>query len=318
MASREHWRKNVIRFEEVTKKYGSIDALSGVSFAVGPGEVFGYVGPNGAGKTTSIRILTGLIRDFGGRVFVDGHEVREGWDRVHRLIGYLPQEAGFQEWRTVAHALWTFGRLSGITSGTLRRRIDEVLATVGLEDAGGRKIVHLSGGQVQRLRLAQALLHDPPILILDEPLSGLDPEGRRRLKDIITGLAGQDRLVFFSSHILQDVEDVATTVGILSRGRMMKIGSPGSLREEFRIGNVVALEGVELSGVPWESVQEIEGTETTPDGAIRVRLSAAIDLDAGVRAVLGAILSSGARVRSVRVVEPSLEEVYMHYAGGDR
>ena len=154
-----------IEFSNVSKSYKDVLALDDISFTIQKGEIFGYIGPNGAGKTTTIKIIVGLIRDFKGDVFVNRNNVISSKKNLHDMIGYHPQEAGFQEWRTVDHAFKTFGRLSGLKSEHLEDRIHEILDLVGLADFRYKKIVHLSGGMFQKLRLGQALLHEPEILI---------------------------------------------------------------------------------------------------------------------------------------------------------
>ena len=196
---------------------------------------------------------------------MDGVPLEQSRADVHKLIGYLPQDAGFQEWRTVAEVLATFGRLSGLEERRLQTRIAQVLELLGLLEHRNRRVVHLSGGMVQRLRLAQAILHEPRILILDEPLNGLDPASRHQVRTIIRQLADDKRLVFFSSHILSDVETIAGRIGILDGGRLRDVGTPAELRERHGLGNVVELEakgGANLSatadGVPVRRVEHLQ------------------------------------------------------------
>lgn len=165
----------------VSKRYRQVVALDNVSLSIEPGEIFGYIGPNGAGKTTTIRILVGLITDFQGQVTIAGQSRAAIRGRLQKILGYLPQEVGFQEWRTVEHALTTFGLLSGLSDSQLQRRIAEVLDLLYLTPVRRKTIAHLSGGMVQKLGLAQALLHNPPLLVLDEPLAGLDPASRHHV-----------------------------------------------------------------------------------------------------------------------------------------
>ncbi|MHA1356398.1 MAG: ABC transporter ATP-binding protein [Candidatus Heimdallarchaeota archaeon] len=166
--------KSIIEFSNVYKSYKDVKALLGVSFSIKKGEIFGYIGPNGAGKTTTLKILVGLLTDFTGEVKVE-KELLANHQNLGARIGYMPQEVGFQEWRTVNEALVTFGLLSGMDKTDIEKRIPEVLELLGLSESQKRKIKHLSGGMQQKLKLAQALLHNPSILVLDEPLSGLDP-----------------------------------------------------------------------------------------------------------------------------------------------
>ena len=172
-----------IRFENVSKSYKDVLALDNISFKINKGDVFGYIGPNGAGKTTTIKIIVGLIRDYSGEIYFDGKNRIKS--QIHKIIGYHPQEAGFQEWKTVNHVMQTFGLLSGLRSAELQSAIERKLDFVGLLGERNKKVKHLSGGMLQKLRLAQALLTEPEILILDEPLTGLDPSSRFQLKNLI-------------------------------------------------------------------------------------------------------------------------------------
>ncbi|HEX9862478.1 MAG TPA: ABC transporter ATP-binding protein, partial [Candidatus Bathyarchaeia archaeon] len=192
----------------VSKNYFNFRALDNISFEINEGEIFGYIGPNGAGKTTTMKILVGLISDFQGEVLIGGCRIPKQKEEVHKLLGYLPQNVAFQEWRTVNHALTTFGRLSGLTAKQVESRIPEVLNLVSLSDFRHKKISQLSGGMTQKVGLAQALLHEPELLILDEPLGGLDPLSRHQFKDVILELGKRGTTILFSSHILSDVQDV--------------------------------------------------------------------------------------------------------------
>lgn len=316
----------MITFTAVSKSYGTVRALSDLSLELRRGEIFGYIGPNGAGKTTTIKILTGLVRDFRGEVLIDGVDVcgDRGSHRVRgeisRRIGYLPQDVGFQEWRTVEHALQTFGLLSGIEPSQLALRVDAALERTGIAEHRRRRIVHLSGGTVQRLRLAQAILHDPEILVLDEPLSGLDPASRVDVKEIVRELAGRDRLVFVSSHILSELEGLATRIGILHEGRIRELGTPAELRHRYQVGTVVEVTG--RSGAPLEAavlsgrpVTEVEGV--CGDGpTVRLHIDPGTDLDEAMAVVLRRIVENNIPVRSVRHLQPSLEDVYMTLTRG--
>ena len=303
----------MIHFDAVSKAYGNVPALRDVSFTVHPGEIFGYIGPNGAGKTTSIKLMTGLIRHFTGRVTVDGATMGTSNQPLPASVGYLPQESGFQEWRTVEHVLATFGRLSGLTGSELSTRINHVLALAGIGEFRERKVIHLSGGTVQKLRLAQALLGDPRILILDEPLSGLDPTSRYQVKNIIRSFAGGERVVFLSSHILSDVEDLATRIGILHQGTMQEAGTPDELRTKHQLGMVIEI----VTATPSArdtihlSDEAIERSESLGAETLRLHLKPNSDLDSAFHSILSSLVASRIPLRSVRHLQPSLEDVYL-------
>jgi ABC-2 type transport system ATP-binding protein len=305
-----------VEFVNVSKSYKKVQALDDVSFNIPQGSVFGYIGPNGAGKTTTIKILVGLISDFTGEVYVNGADISSDRTKVLDGFGYLPQEVGFQEWRTIRHMMTTFGRLSGLPKANLDERIEEVLELAGLPDSIDRKIVNLSGGMQQKLRFAQSLLHNPKLLVLDEPLSGLDPASRHQVKAIIRELSSEGVTVFFSSHILSDVQDIASLIGILSNGRLMKIADPEQLQSAEDAIELVVAEG----SPPCQSLDDIQGVErveVTSSTSNVIHLRKGVDVDIVMRNVLQTLVTQNCHVRSLRLLMTSLEDVYLKYVRGD-
>ncbi|MFW9969605.1 MAG: ATP-binding cassette domain-containing protein [Candidatus Odinarchaeota archaeon] len=307
-----------IEFKNVSKRYKDLLALNDISFTIDKGDVFGYIGPNGAGKTTTIKILVGLITEFSGTVSIYGSNIQENHKDLHKFIGYHPQEAGFQEWRTIDHAFKTFGKLSGLSSDYLENRTQEILKVIGLSDFRYKKIVHLSGGMVQKLRLGQALLHEPEILIMDEPLTGLDPQMRYQFKEIIKKLAKSGITILFSSHILSDVQDIANIIGILNKGQIMKIGSPEELQTSFHIGNVLEII-VAKNTPPCKGLEELSGVisvESVNNNKQLIHLTSEIDIDEIISVILDKLIEQKCRIRSFSILKPSLEDVYLKYVGG--
>ncbi|MFX0097236.1 MAG: ATP-binding cassette domain-containing protein [Candidatus Hodarchaeota archaeon] len=309
----------VIELIGVSKAYKDVLALNNVSFTINKGDIFGYIGPNGAGKTTTIKILVGLISDFQGHVTIQGQSIRDEPSHTNLSLGYLPQFVGFQEWRTVNHALATFGLLSGVRGDYLEARIQEILSLLNLSDVRHRKIAHLSGGMQQKLALAQALLHEPQVLVLDEPIKGLDPASRHQIKQTIKSLAKSGTTVLFSSHILSDVQDIATKIGILNRGEIVKLGTPEELQDDFRVGDDIEIvlapksplcEGLtQLSGV--------ESVEVVASNRQLVHLESNADVDKVMEAILRTILTQNVKVLKIQLLQPSLEEVYLQLVGDD-
>jgi ABC-2 type transport system ATP-binding protein len=202
----------------------SFDALQGVSFRVERGEVFGLLGPNGAGKTTFIKVLLGIVRKSGGTATLLG---RPAGDRTSRVrVGYLPENLKIARHHTAYSALDYYGQLSGATGRSIRERQRELLEQVGLADRARESVKRYSKGMLQRLGLAQALLHNPDLLILDEPTDGLDPIGRSDVRNILLELKSQGTTVFLNSHLLQEVELVCDRVAILDQGLLRTVGSP--------------------------------------------------------------------------------------------
>ena len=299
----------------VSKDYSGFRALDDVSFEIKEGEIFGYIGPNGAGKTTTLKILVGLINDFRGEVHIGEFQVPKQKFEAHKLLGYLPQNVAFQEWRTVDHALKTFGKLSGLTEAEVEERIPKILDLLGLGDVRHKKISQLSGGMTQKVGLAQALLHDPKLLVMDEPLGGLDPLSRYQFKEIVLKLARGGTTILFSSHILSDVQDVADRIGILSRGRIKMVGSMNELKSQLYNQKIVEVLLSYMSD-KWQTlgtVKNVSKAEQPSPGRVLVYLQTGADDDQVINDVVKKIAELGIRIRSISMLSPSLDEIYLSY-----
>jgi ABC-2 type transport system ATP-binding protein len=312
-------KKVLFDFKNVSKSFRDTKALDDISFKIYRGEVFGYIGPNGAGKTTTIKILVGLIQNFKGNIYINGNPISKRSEKIQKILGYLPQEAGFQEWRTVKQTLMTLGKLSGLESEYLKEKIGEVLNLVGLIDVENKKISHLSGGMKQRLLLAQALLHEPELLVLDEPLSGLDPTSRYQVKNIIKLLVKRDITIFLSSHILSDVQDLADRIGIINKGKIMRVGTPNELQSHFQVGNEIEIIYSESSEIckDLENLSGIEKVHNFEPNKQIIQLASDIDIDRKIEEIITHILNENCKIRNFNLLKPSLEQVYLNYIGGD-
>ena len=311
--------EKLITFKSVSKNFNGFLALDNISLEINKGDVFGFIGPNGAGKTTTIKILVGLIKDFKGKVQIDGLTMPKNSNQVGKLIGYLPQHVSFQEWRTVNHALETFGMLSGLEKTEMENQIVQVLKLLNISEVRFKKINQLSGGTVQKVGIAQALLHNPKILIFDEPLNGLDPESRFFIKNIIKNLSEKGITVFFSSHILTDVQDVATQIGILNNGRIMKIGSIQDLITDFPFNNNIDFE-VSVNTPDLREIENIEGVTTierNSSNRFRVHTTKDSELNEIINRITQRLLDSNCKIRSINTVNSNLDEIYLKYVRGD-
>jgi ABC-2 type transport system ATP-binding protein len=223
--------------------------LTDVSLRVRQGEIFGFLGHNGAGKTTTMKILLGLLRATSGKVELLGAPAGEV--DAHARIGYLPESPYFYDYLTAEEFLTFYGKLAKLSAGSIRSRVPELLKRVGLDEARHRQLRKFSKGMLQRIGLAQAMVHDPELIILDEPMSGLDPMGRKEVRDLILSLRDQGKTVFFSTHILSDVEMICDSVGILARGRMLSQGRVEDLVGEQGAHSIeVVCDGVVGDEVP--------------------------------------------------------------------
>jgi ABC-2 type transport system ATP-binding protein len=219
-----------IRVRHLWHRYGSRVVVRDVSFEVAQGEIFGFIGPNGAGKTTTIRVLATLLEPMAGRVEVDGIDVAIDPDRVRKIIGYMPDHAGVYERISVREYLEFFADSYGVQNLGI---VDAVIELTELGNLQQRLVAALSKGMKQRLQLARILLHDPKVLILDEPASDLDPRARIEIRDLLLELRELGKTIFLSSHILTELSDVCTSVGILERGRLIVAGPIGEISQRL-------------------------------------------------------------------------------------
>ena len=300
----------------LTKRFGSILALDRLDLAVPRGSIFGLLGPNGAGKTTTIRILAGLARPTSGSASVAGVPVGLGQPELRRRLGYLDQDPRFYSWMKGRELLELVGRLHGLGGAELRTRVAGMLERTGLASAADRRIGGYSGGMRQRLGIAQALVHAPELLILDEPVSSLDPEGRRDLLELVAGLRGEATVVF-STHVLADVERICDRVAILDRGRRVTEGPLEELLAAHarpiynldpapRQDAAVAVLLDRLRAAPWTT------DVTAAPGGIRVTVA---DPDAAAGAILPLVVACGVVLESFERARPTLEDVFLELVG---
>ena len=306
-----------IVIQGLTRRYpGGVLALDGLTMTVPEGSVFGLLGPNGAGKTTTLRILAGLTRATAGRATLAGIDVAADALAVRRRLGYLEQDPRAYGWMTGREQLRMLGRLHGLEGSALEAAAEAALGRVDLASAADRRTATYSGGMRQRLGIAWALVHRPPVIVLDEPVSSLDPEGRRDVLELITSLRGEST-VLFSTHVLADVERICDRVGILDHGRLVAEDELGPLLERYakpvwRIeaepGQAAALESLAaaLRDEAWVTAVSVD------HGLVTVAVS---DPEAAARGLLVAVAEAGVSVVSVARARPTLEDVFLTLTG---
>jgi len=301
--------------EGLEKRYGTIQALAGVTFSVHEGEIFGLLGPNGAGKSTSVRVLTTLTKPDAGRAVVAGHDVVREANRVRRSIGYVPQESGVDREATGRENLLLQGRIQGLSGTDLRSRVDELLELVGIADAADRVVRGYSGGMKRRLDIALGLVHRPSVLFLDEPTTGLDPEARAAMWVEVQRLAEQEQLtILLTTHYLEEADQLAERVAIVSRGSIVAEGRPEALKRGLR-GEAVTVELTEPRGDEAAAIlATLDGAdEINVDGTdVRTRVPNGAE---AIPSILSVLEGSGIQVASVSTARPSLDDVYLHYTG---
>ena len=308
--------ERAIEAEGLVKKYPKeVTALDGLSFAVSPGSVFALLGPNGAGKSTAVKILTTLARPDAGRALVGRLDVVANPDSVRRMIGVVAQGSGVDIQATGRENLRLQGQIYGLRRPALEQRLQELLDRFGLAEAADRIAKGYSGGMQRRLDIAMALVHDPAVLFLDEPTTGLDPEVRADMWSEIEGLAAErGKTVLLTTHYLEEADQLAERVAIVDRGKIVAEGAPEELKRELR-GDAIHVDlDREYNGQVTRALTALDAVrDVTVDG--RVLRARADDGGRAVPQVLQALESHGVGVASVRVARPSLDDVYLKYTG---
>jgi ABC-2 type transport system ATP-binding protein len=276
--------------------------LHGISFQVRRGEIFGFIGPNGAGKTTTLKVLMGLIRASAGRAELLGHAVGESSYR--RQIGFAPESPYFYDFLTGREILSFYARLCDVEPARIGGRVDEVLGQVGLAHAGDARLRTYSKGMLQRIGIAQALVHDPSVLFLDEPMSGLDPVGRKEIRDLIVRLNAEGKTVFMNTHILSDVEMICDRVAIIVAGRIAYEGALEAFDGDRKLYDLT------LSSLPADFAEEVEAQLGVPLGGRGERVTLRLG-EKEMNELLQAALARGARVEELVRHRDDLEALFL-------
>ncbi|MEO8397012.1 MAG: ABC transporter ATP-binding protein [Chloroflexota bacterium] len=298
----------MIEVENLVKKYGEVTAVKGISFTAQSGEVTGFLGPNGAGKTTTMRMLVGYTPPTEGKAIVAGFNVFENSLEARRSVGYLPENVPLYRDMSARGYLMYIGEICGVKNR--RARADQVLDRVGLINRADSRIRTLSKGMKQRVGLASALLHNPPVLILDEPTIGLDPLQVLELRSLVAEL-GRDHTVLFSTHILSEAEQVCNKVIIINQGQIMAQGSPVELRNEIERGGRVLVRVDAAPSVALEAIQNIPGVrhaEIGADGIIATPTDAHTDPRPQIAKL---VVDRGWNLMELRPLAVNLEEIFL-------
>jgi len=306
----------MIEVSHFTKRYGEFVAVDDLSFAIGAGEIFGFIGPNGAGKSTTIRFLATLLRPTSGEGRIAGHSVVGDPMAVRRVIGFMPDDFGVYDGMKVWEFLDFFAVAYQIPRTQRRQIIGQVLELLDLTHKRDDYVNGLSKGMKQRLCLAKTLVHDPPVLILDEPASGLDPRARLEMKALLTELKGMGKTILVSSHILSELADFCTSIGIIERGKLLAAGSIQEIQAQLRVYRVLKVRvgegGTERAA---RIIGDDDGTRKveTYDHTITAEFEGPDDALGGL---LQRLIGAGVPVQSFAEEELSLEEVFMMITKG--
>lgn len=311
----------MIEVEHLTKRYGSYCAVSDLSFTIEKGQIYGFLGPNGAGKSTTMNIMTGCLAATSGTVTIDGHDIFEDAQLAKRLIGYLPEQPPLYLDRTPREYLRFVAQAKGIPANQIDQQMKEAMAVTGVEDVSERLIKNLSKGYRQRVGIAQALLGDPEVIILDEPTVGLDPQQIIEIRQLIKGL-GKKHTVILSSHILSEVQAVCQTILIISKGKLVACDSPENLEKLFSGGENIEL----LADCPEKEarfiISSISGirvlkAEETEAGC-RLELQTDKPGNAACRELFFSFARAQRAILRMDLVRASLEDIFIELTRGEK
>lgn len=312
----------MIEIEHLTKRYGGHTAVSDLSFTVDSGQIYGFLGPNGAGKSTTMNIMTGCLSATEGAVRIDGHDIFEEPEQAKRLIGYLPEQPPLYMNETPEEYLRFVSEAKGLRGTELKQQIDEVIRQTGIEGVARRRISALSKGYKQRVGIAQALLGNPKVIILDEPTVGLDPIQIIEIRDLIKEL-GQTHTVIFSSHILSEVQTICDQIIMIAKGKLVAFDTPENLEQHLLTPNEVILTTdastnevqTLLEGI--SNVTELS-LEEQDSGLVTARIKTGLsDVYQLSRAVFSAFAASGNTLLELAVKKANLEDIFLELADND-
>lgn len=302
--------------KDLKKSFGDLEAVRGVSFSVLRGEIFSLLGPNGAGKTTTISMLSCLLNPTSGTAVIDNYAIPRESKQVRQVIGIVPQEIALYEDLTARQNLTFWGHMYDMGGKTLKMRLDEVLEQVNLSDRADDKVKNFSGGMKRRINIAAGLLHKPKLLFMDEPTVGIDPQSRRRILDMVKELRDQGMTVLYTTHYMEEAEELSDRVGIIDNGRLIALGTQDELKKLVGEQETLRLhfgEGHQANGDA-TLFTEIDGvlTTTAVNGELVLGVRQATAVLPGVVAQASSL---GLQIRSIDIEEPNLEAVFLHLTG---
>jgi ABC-2 type transport system ATP-binding protein len=301
---------------QLKKAFGDVQAVDGVSFEVQAGEIFSLLGPNGAGKTTTISMLSCLLRPDGGDALVLGHSLRQEPMAVKSVLGVVPQEIALYEDLTALENLTFWGKMYGLRGTLLRQRVDEVLQIIGLAERQKERVGKYSGGMKRRVNIGVALLHRPRIIYMDEPTVGIDPQSRRNILDSIIDLKRQGMTVLYTTHYMEEAEELSDHIGIMDHGKMIASGTHADLVRLVggmdRIRLTVSAEAERVLST-WKTTTGVKQA-LAEDGSLSLLVD---DSNRVLPRLFEQAALVGARITSVDIQEPNLEAVFLHFTGRD-
>jgi len=304
----------VLVARNLTRSYGSLRAVDGVSLTLSAGEIVGLLGPNGAGKTTTVSMLAGITPPDGGEVLLRGESLASGRTEAKRNLGLVPQELALYEGLSAGENLRFFGALYGLGGRDLAEAVGRALRFVGLADRAGHRVKTFSGGMKRRLNLAMGLVHDPRLILLDEPTVGIDPQARHNILDVVRDIVRSGRTVLYTTHYLEEAEALCDRLAIIDHGRILAQGTVGELKAQVGEGSLLTVQGRFSAAALQGTVAPLSGLSPLEVADGRALLLVARD-GPGVGHVLETLYRSDLQLDDVTIKEPNLEDLFLRLTG---
>lgn len=300
---------DIIKFQNITKEYNSIPVVDNLSFEVKKGEIFGFLGPNGAGKSTSIKMMVGLLKPTEGNILINDTEISKSME----LIGICPQDIVLWDYLTCRENLTLIGKMYNLPQTVLKKRTEEILDLLQLTDKKDTLISKLSGGMKRRMNIAMATIHNPELIVLDEPSEGLDPQSRRVLWDYILFLKNEGKTVILTTHLMDEADALSDRIAIIDNGKLLKLDTPENLKKSIGEGDTIEIEltNKELNQKVLDSITFTASKFLSEDKIILVTLNAANRLPEIVQTVE----NSNTKIKNVAIRQNTLEDVFIELTG---
>ncbi len=304
----------VLEVRDLRKVFGDLTAVDGISFTVNEGEIYGFLGPNGAGKTTTISMICGLLRPTEGEVLVGGTSIADDPRAVKRRLGVVPQEVAVYEELGARTNLEFWGGIYGLKGKDLRDRVNMLLEQVGLEDRAAEPVKNFSGGMKRRLNLAMGLVHDPQLILLDEPTVGIDPQARHKILDIVEQIVARGRTVLYTTHYLEEAEALCDRLAIIDHGRILAEGTVEELKARLGEGSLLTVQGRFKAGELASAVGTVAGLQAVEISDDRGMLLVGREAS-GVGQALEGLFQAGLTFDDITIKEPNLEDLFLNLTG---
>jgi len=304
----------MIQVADLRKDYGDLRAVDGVSFDAEPGQIFGLLGPNGAGKTTTLGCISGLLRPTSGRVSILGHDVVRDGTAARKSLGVVPQEIALYDEVSAEENLKYWGGAYGLSGAVLKRRIQDVLEITGLQDRARDAVKTMSGGMKRRLNFACGVVHEPKVLVLDEPTVGVDPQSRVKLLDLVRDQARAGQCVLYTTHYMEEAEQLCDRIAVVDHGKLIALGTLAELRAMTREHDIIRITGTFPQDDVTGLLRSLGGIEVHAGGDGQLILSVR-EASKRLPAILETLSRSGAEIRETTLTQPSLESLFIELTG---